>query len=197
MALLATWAIAFGERGLYQAFQKLRLDHALQLTGKAGSQGPTRSGGMQVRSASSSRSSARTSGMIGRIDVPRLGVSAIIGEGVDTHTLNRAVGHLPGTAFPGEAGNVVVAGHRDSFFRELRNIHRNDTLRIVTLDGAFNYRVDSTGIVPPDRVDLLDPTPLRTVTLVTCYPFNFIGNAPLRFIVRARQVGGKEAASPG
>jgi len=127
-------------------------------------------------------------GLIGRIDIPRLGVSAIVIEGVGTATLRRAVGHIPGTALPGEPGNVGMSGHRDTFFRPLRNIRRNDIITLTTLAGEYRYRVLSTRIVSPANVAVLDPSTNEILTLVTCYPFYFVGSAPNRFIVRAERV---------
>jgi len=128
-------------------------------------------------------------GLIGRIEIPRLGLSAIVMEGTDKITLRRAVGHITGTALPGQPGNVGVAGHRDTFFRPLRNIRRNDTITLTTLLGEYRYRVVSTKIVDPHDVAVLDPSGNEVLTLVTCYPFYFVGSAPSRFIVRAERVG--------
>lgn len=127
--------------------------------------------------------------LIGRIEIPRVNVSAVVKEGVDTHTLDRAVGHVPNTALPGEAGNVGVAAHRDTFFRGLRNIRKGDTVRVVTLAGTYLYEVDGMKIVWPRNVEVLDPTRDQRLTLVTCYPFNYVGSAPKRYIVQAKQVG--------
>ena len=95
------------------------------------------------------------------------------------------MGYIPGTALPGEAGNVGLAGHRDTFFRQLRDIRPDDEIRVATPDGIFSYRVERTLIVNPTDVWVLDPTSTATLTLVTCYPFTYIGSAPQRFIVRA------------
>jgi sortase A len=127
-------------------------------------------------------------GLIGRVDIPRLGVSAIVIEGVGETTLRRAVGHIPGTALPGEPGNVGISAHRDTFFRPLRNIRRNDIITLTTLQGEYRYRVLTTRIVKPDNVSVLDPSTTEILTLVTCYPFYFVGSAPNRFIVRAERV---------
>jgi sortase A len=134
------------------------------------------------------RREAEASGLLGRIEIPRLSISAVVVEGENARALARGVGHVPRTAFPGESGNVGLAGHRDTYFRKLRAIVPGDSVRIVSLDGAFIYTVDSVLIVPPKRVDLLDPTRRPTLTLVTCYPFHWIGPAPKRFVVRAHQV---------
>ena len=125
-------------------------------------------------------------GVLGRIEIPRLGIRAMIEEGVDDETLKVAVGHIPGTSRPGEAGNIGLAAHRDTFFRGLRRIHTGDLLTLTTLDGSRTYRVASTSVVDPDRVDVLAAaTGVRAVTLVTCFPFHWVGAAPRRFVVRA------------
>ncbi len=125
---------------------------------------------------------------IGRVEIPRLKISAIVRQGVDDKTLSRAVGHVPYTAMPGQAGNVGLAAHRDTHFRNLRDVREGDRIRFVTTRGTFEYEVDSLTIVTPKNVEVLDPTPNPALTLVTCYPFNFVGHAPKRFIVRAKQV---------
>jgi sortase A len=122
---------------------------------------------------------------IGRIEIPRLGVTAIVRAGSDARTLQLAVGHIPGTAYPGEPGNVGLAGHRDTFFRQLRDIRPDDVIEMVTSEGRFTYRVQRTDVVQPSDVWVLDPTREPSLTLVTCYPFSYIGTAPERFIVRA------------
>jgi sortase A len=127
-------------------------------------------------------------GLIGRIEISRLGLSAVVFEGVDKTTLRRAVGHIPGTALPGQIGNVGIAGHRDTFFRPLRNIRRDDIITLTTLRGEYRYRVVSLRIVTPDTVSVLDPAEGEILTLVTCHPFYFVGSAPNRFIVRAERV---------
>src|SRR5262245_9374313 len=127
---------------------------------------------------------ART-GLVGRLEIPRVGLAAIVEEGVDQRTLRHAAGHLPGTALPGEAGNVVVAGHRDSFFQPLRNVRTGEALRFVTPDGVFEYTVVSLDVVSPSATDVLDQGTRPEATLITCYPFGYVGPAPQRFVVRA------------
>jgi sortase A len=105
--------------------------------------------------------------------------------GSDARTLRLAVGHIGGTAFPGEPGNIGLAAHRDTFFRRLGEIRDDDEVRLVTPDGTFNYRVEGTQIVEPSDVWVLAPTTQPALTLVTCYPFRYVGSAPQRFIVRA------------
>jgi sortase A len=125
---------------------------------------------------------------LGRIEIGVIGVDAIILEGTDDLTLRRAVGHLPGTALPGQNGNVAIAGHRDTFFRGLRNIHKDNEITLTTLKASYLYKVDSTEVVDPQDADVLDESDDPTLTLITCYPFNFVGSAPRRFIVRASKV---------
>lgn len=129
-------------------------------------------------------------GLIGRIEIERLGLSVMVIEGDDGKTLRRAAGHVPGTAFPGQSGNVGITAHRDTFFRPLRNIQMDDVITLTTLQGAYRYRVVSTKIVSPDDVSVLDSAGGEILTLVTCYPFYFVGDAPNRFIVRAERVEG-------
>ena len=131
---------------------------------------------------------ATSGGLIGRIEIPRLGLSVVVVEGADTSTLRRAAGHIPGTSLPGQPGNVGISAHRDTFFRPLRNIQRNDTITLTTAFGAYSYRVLSTQVVHADDVAVLDPGGSEILTLVTCYPFYFVGPAPDRFIVRAERM---------
>ena len=123
--------------------------------------------------------------VLGRIEIPRLGVSTVIRAGSDARTLRLAVGHIPGTALPGQTGNIGLAGHRDTFFRRLRHVRADDDIRLVTTSGTFTFKVDATTIVLPKDTWVLDPTPVSTLTLVTCYPFTYVGSAPKRFIVHA------------
>lgn len=120
--------------------------------------------------------------------IPKIGLEVPVLEGTDDLTLNRGVGHIEGTPRPGEAGNSGIAGHRDGFFRGLKDISAGDRLGLVTLAGDESYEVDRITIVSPDDVSVLDETPVPSVTLVTCYPFYFIGDAPKRYIVRAVRV---------
>lgn len=124
-------------------------------------------------------------GLLGRLEIPRIGLSAMVVEGDGAADLERAVGHIPGTALPGERGNAAFAGHRDTFFRPLAAIHPGDMMSIATLQGTYRYQVEFTRIVRPTDVSVLYPTGQDTLTLVTCYPFHYVGAAPMRFIVRA------------
>lgn len=126
--------------------------------------------------------------VIGRLEIPRLKLAVMVREGAGEGTLRRAVGHIPGTALPGNIGNVGLAGHRDTFFRSLRNIRKNDTIEVETTRGTYRYVVSSTRIVTPRDVSVLKASGGETLTLVTCYPFYYVGSAPKRFIVHATQV---------
>ena len=126
---------------------------------------------------------------IGRLEIPRLGLSVKVAEGDDDKTLKVAVGHLPDTPLPWQNGNSALAGHRDTFFRPLRRIQVGDEIRFATRQGTFRYRVTRHNIVNPDDVWVLDPSPSAALTLITCYPFDFVGPAPQRFVVHAERLG--------
>jgi sortase A len=134
--------------------------------------------------------------VIGRLEIPRLQLSVMVREGADETTLSRAVGHIPGTALPGNIGNVGLAGHRDTFFRALRNIRDDDTIELQTTSGTYRYLVKSTKIVTPRDVSVLAASGGETLTLVTCYPFYYVGSAPKRFIVHATQVASISQQQP-
>lgn len=125
---------------------------------------------------------------LGRIEIPRIGVRAIVKEGADERTLARAVGLVPGSARPGEIGNMVLAGHRDTFFWPLREIKVNDRIRMVVPPHTYEYRVQSLRVVAPEETSVLASNGVEELTLVTCYPFRYIGSAPERFIVSAARV---------
>jgi sortase A len=127
-------------------------------------------------------------GVIGEIQVRRLHLKAIVVQGSSHTILRRAVGHIPETALPGEPGNVALAGHRDTFFRPLRNIRLGDAITFKTPDGAFEYVVESTAVVAASEVGVLASSDGRTLTLITCFPFDYIGSAPSRFVVHAREL---------
>jgi sortase A len=125
--------------------------------------------------------------VLGRIDIPRIGVSVGILQGTTSRTLRLGVGHIKGTALPGEPGNIGIAGHRDTYFRALKDIHKDDEIQIQTATGIARYEVDWIQITAPSNVSVLAPTAESSLTLVTCYPFYYIGAAPQRFIVHARR----------
>lgn len=123
--------------------------------------------------------------IVGRLEIPSIHASMMVAEGDSSRVLRRAVGHVPGTALPGQRGNVVLAGHRDTFFRRLGSLGKNDLIELETAGGTYRYRVESVRVVGPDDTWVLAPCAGQTLTLVTCYPFHFIGPAPDRFIIRA------------
>jgi sortase A len=125
---------------------------------------------------------------IGTLEIARVGLSGVVVEGDDDSVLDRAIGHLPDTPLPWHTGNSALAAHRDALFRPLRGVRLGDVLRLKTPHGDFDYVVRETAIVKPDALWVLDPTPVSMLTLISCYPFNFIGNAPMRFIVRAERM---------
>ena len=133
-------------------------------------------------------------GALGEIRIPRVGLTAIVVEGDSAAVLRQAVGHLGDTALPGASGNVVLAGHRDTFFRPLKHVSVGDAITLSTRNGEFEYLVEWTAVVRPGDVWVLRPSGRRTLTLITCYPFSFVGSAPDRFIVRARQTDRAERA---
>jgi sortase A len=122
---------------------------------------------------------------IALIRIRRLKIEAPIFEGVDELTLDRGVGHIPGTALPGQDGNLAVAGHRDGFFRPLKDIAPQDEVEVLTASKKETYTVDQIVLVSPKDVSVLEPGSARSLTLVTCFPFYFIGSAPKRYIVKA------------
>jgi sortase A len=127
----------------------------------------------------------RTGGLVGMLDVPRLRLTTPVIEGDDDTTLKRAVGHLPDTPLPWEDGNSAFAGHRDGLFRPLKDIQVGDEVRFRTSRDEFRYRVTGTSIVAPDDVSVLEKRSQPSLTLITCYPFYYVGNAPKRFIIHA------------
>jgi sortase A len=122
---------------------------------------------------------------IGEIAIPRLKFTVPVFEGDDSATLKRGAGHVPHTALPRAPGNICIAAHRDKFFRALRFIRPNDEIVLNTSQGEMRFVVDSTSIVKPTDIQVLLPAPNRDLTLVTCYPFYYVGHAPKRFIVHA------------
>jgi len=138
------------------------------------------------QSPSASRRPAPAAGtVLAKLELPSVRLSTTVLEGSDDRTLARGAGHIEDTPLPGDQGNVGIAGHRDTVFRRLRNIRAGDPLNLTTADRVFRYRVVRKLIVNPDAVEVLDPTAAPMLTLVTCYPFEYIGHAPQRFIVQA------------
>jgi sortase A len=127
---------------------------------------------------------------IGRLNIPSIDLSVIVLNGTDEWVLNQAVGRIEGTALPGESGNLGIAGHRDRHFRVLRKIREGDEIMLTTTQGTYRYSVANTEIVNPTDTRVLKPSSQPCLTLVTCYPFYYVGNAPKRFVVKAHLLTG-------
>jgi LPXTG-site transpeptidase (sortase) family protein len=183
---------------LYQVYLSRRFEQALQnARPSGGSVEGLPSTPLPAATAEANRARAESLGIdglagspLGRIEISSIGLVAMVMEGTDGKTLRGAVGHIHGTALPGQPGNVAIAGHRDTFFRGLRNIHKGDEITLTTLDGSYRYRVDFTEVVEPTATEVLKGSTDPILTLVTCYPFYFVGPAPKRFIVRAHRISG-------
>jgi sortase A len=189
---LGYYGYVSAESALYQAYETRELDAILA----SASTDPGSATTVWVTPpaaatpAPAPRPRPETGATLGRLEIPRLGVSAIVRAGSDARTLRLAVGHIRGTALPGERGNIGLAAHRDTFFRRLGEIRQNDLVRLVTREGTFTYTVHATGIVEPRDTWVLSQTGDSALTLVTCYPFRYVGSAPQRFIVRAALAAG-------
>lgn len=150
--------------------------------------------------------------LLGRVEISRLNLSAIVREGVDAKTLSIAVGHVPSTALPGEAGNFAIAAHRDTLFRALKDIQQGDLVTFQSSGGTYTYRVvatkivrpsdvtvlrsDGGGIIPADFISGQQTDKSRLLTMITCYPFYYVGSAPKRFIVEAELVTRNNPSPP-
>jgi sortase A len=197
---LGIYSYDYVARTLYQTFESREFDRTLNRRAAAiaasGVRPVGRTGQASRKSALPSKSPSPNA-LIGRLSVPRLHLSAMVREGIDPKTLKLAVGHIPSTALPGQAGNVGVAGHRDTFFRGLRDVKTGDEIQFSTLSGDFRYLVESLTVVEPDNIGALAASAENVLTMVTCYPFYYVGDAPKRFVVRARQVSLQTLAQSG
>jgi len=178
LASIGFCSVAYGSAAIHQARQKAVLE-AL----RANSAAPA-----SLASASqASKSKAAGNVLLGLIEIPRLDTASIVEEGVETSTLWKAVGHIPGTALPGERGNAVLAAHRDTYFSGLGDLKVGDLVSFKSPTATYSYRVESTRIAEPDDTQVLAASNEPVLTLVTCYPFHYIGNAPQRYVVTARE----------
>jgi len=173
-------ATVFVRAKLYQAREEREFAHELQTTPR-------------ITATAQAGADSVEGSVLGMLAIPRLGLSTVVIEGVSDSDLAVASGHIPGTSLPGARGNVAVAGHRDTSFRTLRFIRKDDAITLVTFRGEYSYRVVSTEVVGPKDVQVLYPTKNDVLTLITCYPFRFVGHAPQRFIVRAERSSGPHA----
>lgn len=187
---LGVYALSCARAEHTQAVQSERFDAALRahLEAQLHREAPNRADWSPVRVAKYEAALGRPVQALGRLEIPAADISVMLLEGTDDTTLDRAVGRIEGTARPGEPGNLGIAGHRDGWFRGLRHLERGNTIVLTTLEGTAHYEVTSIEIVSPARVDVLAATSEPTLTLVTCYPFYYVGDAPKRYIVQARQV---------
>ena len=185
LVCLGYFGYVSAETALYQAFETRELDAILAAAPPA----PVPVGKVARPAAPRPRPADGTA--LGRLEIPRLNVSAIVRAGSDSRTLRLAVGHIGGTSLPGEPGNIGLAAHRDTFFRRLGEIRPDDLVRFVTAEGTYVYRVEDTQVVDPHDTWVLNPTDEPALTLVTCYPFRYVGSAPRRFIVRAHLDDGR------
>jgi sortase A len=179
---LGYWTFEFGRARLYQA------QEARHFAGERQAEAPsadTSKSPTPKPPITAERPYPSAGSTIAMLEIPRLGLSTIVVEGAEERELKLGPGHIRGTPLPGGGGNVGVAGHRDTVFLPLRSIRVNDAIKVVAHEQEYEYRVVSTKIVGPRNVQVLYPTGRETLTLVTCYPFDFIGAAPQRFIVRA------------
>jgi sortase A len=124
--------------------------------------------------------------VVGKLEIARIGISVMVLQGIENDTLIVGAGHVPGTPLPGADANVVIAAHRDTFFRKLEGIIAGDSIQFETLRGTYEYVVDSTEIVDPEDTQVMESRARSELTLITCYPFYFVGAAPKRFVVHAQ-----------
>jgi len=183
-------AVVYVYSGLFQAYESWRFDQALSSAMPELAAVPPASvaGPRTAPPRPVIRRKPREGSSLGRLEVPRLKVSVMVVEGITARDLSVGAGHIPGTALPDQAGNVGIAGHRDTFFRELRHIQETDLITFTTRNGVFRYAVDSLSVVQPSATEVLRASSGSELTLVTCFPFSYVGTAPRRFIVRAQRV---------
>jgi len=186
-AFLALGLLALGycaksltQSWLYQRWARQQMEkqmlHGATALGLAAEQQKASSGGLAEMSP------------IGRLEIPRVHISAMIAEGTSPRVLSRAVGHAIGTALPGQPGNVTLAAHRDTFFRHLSDMRWGDIIELKEQGREYSYQVRFTTVVGPNDTWVLEPTAGETLTLLSCYPFHFVGPAPDRFVIRARRI---------
>jgi sortase A len=174
--------------GVYQRYQSWKFEHAVA---KARAQNtPQHAAGSEWSEAPLLPEPAglRDGDVVGNLHIPRIGLSVIILQGIEAGTLILGAGHVPGTPLPGSDGNVAIAAHRDTFFRRLKAILVDDRIQFATVHGTYDYIVDSTEIVDPEDTQVMESRGRSELTLITCYPFYFIGSAPKRFVVHASPV---------
>jgi sortase A len=185
--LLAFAAWTYFEAAKYQSVEMRRFEKTVVIDSRAG-------GEPEPAPERPARPAVQQGSPVSRMEIRSISLSVVVVEGVAPRNLIHAAGHIPGTAFPGEIGNVGIAGHRDTFFRGLRKVRPEDRISLTTSTGTYDYSVESTKIVEPTDVQVLAASNEPVLTLVTCYPFYFVGPAPKRYIVRARRIEGRVPA---
>lgn len=180
---LSYWATATIGARRFQQRQAQAFNQELEAAGR-----PHEACHVARRGSPSRHQAPREGSAVAKLTIPDLAVALVVVEGDSHRDLSVGPGHIPGTALPGDSGNVGIAGHRDTVFRPLRLARKDQLITLTTLSGEFRYRVVATDIVDPRDTQVLKPTSSDTLTLVTCYPFDFVGPAPKRFIVRAERV---------
>ncbi len=180
--------LALADRAMFSARESRLFEERLAASGGAGDSPGTAPAVSSLAAGRQAATSAPPLPFVGKLEIPTLALTALVVDGVDAATLRRAVGRIPSSSRPGEAGDVALAAHRDADFRSLGKLGRGDAVILRTAYGEFRYEVESIRIVAPERVDVLTPDDHPTLTLVTCYPFHYVGPAPLRYVVRAREV---------
>ncbi len=199
IALLFTWAYVQVRAGVFQLVEERRFQNELGAARSARSESPVgpytaRTGyaGGRETSEGLDRPGTDPQPVVGerlaRLVIPRLNIKAVVVEGVGDEELRLAVGHVPGTGLPGREGNIALAAHRDTFFRGLGKLQAGDVIRLTTLTGDHEYEVEWTKVVAPKDVWVMDDVGGQVLTLITCFPFHYVGSAPDRYIVRARLV---------
>jgi LPXTG-site transpeptidase (sortase) family protein len=187
--LVATGVVLLGYRAIVVARAKIyQISQLRRVERIPSAETSTEAHHQSHASAGSTQAGPIEGTALARLTVPDLKMDLIVVEGVSPQDLSVAPGHIPGTSLPGQAGNVGIAGHRDTVFRPLRSVRRNQIITLSTGKEEVHYRVVSFEVVSPSEVGVLYPTNHDTLTLVTCYPFNFLGSAPNRFIVHADRV---------
>jgi len=185
------WACGSANPVLFQRKEAQHFAKQLETRGAFGAVGERSASSLEVE-----RQASQEGAVIANLAIPRIGLSVMVVEGDEEDDLKLAIGHIPGTARPGTPGNIGIAGHRDTFFRPLRLISKDDVIVLTTPREVDRYKVVSTRIVDRDDVRVLYPTGRDTLTLVTCYPFYYVGAAPKRFIVRAERFEASEKTAP-
>jgi sortase A len=190
---LALFAWHYFEATYYQAeyekaFERLETERPRPSSGELNSETDRRPADKESQ-ANEAADSGVLDDLVGRLEIARINLQVMVLKHADAASLRRGAAWIAHTAGPSEFGNMGIAGHRDTHFRPLEQIRKGDRIVLTTVDGERSeYRVDWIAVVSPSQIAVLDPTPNAAVTLVTCYPFDYVGRAPKRFVVRAMRI---------